>query len=99
MLKLIAKIFGSKSEKDVKQVMPLVEETKREGENLKSISNDELRKKTFEVQDEINAFLKPMDDQLAALHQEIADKPDLDLSEKEAIFQKIDSLEVDRNKE
>ena len=99
MLKLIAKIFGSKSEKDIKQVMPIVEETKREGEKLKSISNDELRKKTFEVQDEINAFLKPIDDQLAALHQEIADKPELELAQKEAIFQKIDSLELDRNKE
>src|ERR1041384_7001570 len=99
MLKLLAKIFGSKSEKDIKQVMPIVEETKREGEKLKSLSHDELRKKTFEVQDEINAFLKPIDDQLAALHQEIADKPELELSQKEAIFQKIDSLEADRNKE
>ncbi|MEI9919033.1 MAG: preprotein translocase subunit SecA [Bacteroidota bacterium] len=99
MLKLIAKIFGSKSEKDIKQVMPLVEETKREGEKLKSVSHDELRKKTFEVQDEINAFLKPIDDQLAALHKEIADKPELELSEKEAIFHKIDALELDRNKE
>jgi preprotein translocase subunit SecA len=99
MLKLLAKIFGSKSEKDVKLVMPIVEETKREGEKLKSVSHDELRKKTFEIQDEINAFLKPIDDQLAALHKEIADKPELELSQKEAIFQKIDGLEVDRNKE
>jgi preprotein translocase subunit SecA len=99
MLKLLAKLFGSKSEKDIKQVMPLVEETKREGEKLVSISHDELRRKTFEVQEEINSFLKPIDDQLAALHKEIADKPELELSEKEAIFQKIDSLEVDRNKE
>ncbi|HEX8059762.1 MAG TPA: preprotein translocase subunit SecA, partial [Cyclobacteriaceae bacterium] len=99
MLKLLAKIFGSKSEKDVKLVMPIVEETKREGEKLKSISHDELRKKTFEIQDEINAFLKPIDDQLAALHKEIADKPQLELSEKEAIFQKVDGLELERNKE
>lgn len=99
MLKLLAKIFGSKSEKDIKSVMPIVEETKREGEKLSGVSHDELRKKTFEVQDEINDFLKPIDDQLAALHKEIADKPELELSEKEAIFQKIDALEADRNKE
>jgi preprotein translocase subunit SecA len=99
MLKLLAKIFGSKSEKDIKAVMPIVEETKREGQKLTGISHDELRQKTFEVQEEINNFLKPIDDQLAALHKEIADKPDLDLTEKEQIFLKIDSLEVDRNKE
>lgn len=99
MLKLLAKIFGSKSEKDIKTVMPIVEETKREGEKLVSISHDELRQKTFEVQDEINNYLKPIDDQLAALHKEIADKPELELGEKEGIFQKIDALEADRNKE
>lgn len=99
MLKLIAKIFGSKSEKDIKQLMPMVEETKREGEKLGSLSHDELRKKTFEIQDEINSFLKPIDDQLKALHQEIAEKPDLDLDHKESIFQNIDKLEADRNTE
>ena len=99
MLKLIAKIFGSKSEKDIKLVMPIVEETKREGEKLTSLSHDELRKQTFQTQEEINNYLKPIDDQLASLHKEIADKPELELSAKEAIFQKIDSLEVDRNKE
>lgn len=99
MLKLLAKIFGSKSEKDVKSVMPLVEETKREGEKLTGISHDELRKKTFEIQDEINSFLKPIDEQLASLHKQISDNPDLDINEKESVFAKIDSLEADRNKE
>ena len=54
MLKFIAKIFGTKSEKDIKRIMPLVEETKREGEKLLSITNDELRAKTAEVQLFIN---------------------------------------------
>ena len=90
MLKLIAKLFGTKSDKDIKRVMPLVEETKREGEKLLSISNDELRKKTFEIQAEINAFLKPIDDQLAGLHQQIAEQLTLDINEKETIFAQID---------
>ncbi len=99
MLQFIAKIFGTKSEKDIKSVMPLVEATKREGEKLVSISNDELRNKTLEIQKDINAALKPIDDQIAELHKKIADQPDLDLNEKESVFAKIDSLELDRNKE
>jgi preprotein translocase subunit SecA len=99
MLKLIAKLFGTKSEKDIKRMMPLVEETKREGEKLLSISHDELRAKTVAVQEEINQKLKPIDDQLAALHQQIADDPSKDINEKEAIFNQIDQLEKDRNKE
>ena len=99
MLKLIAKFFGTKSEKDIKRVMPLVEDTKREGERMKSLSHDDLRAQTQEVQLYINDKLKPIDEQLAGLHKQVNDRPDLDLHEKEAIFQQIDKIELERNKE
>ncbi len=99
MLKLIAKLFGTKSGKDIKRMTPLVEKTIQEGEKLISISHDELRNKTLAIQDHINAKLKSIDDQLAALHQRIADHPELDINEKESIFLQIDKIELDRNKE
>lgn len=82
MLKFIAKIFGTKSEKDIKRVMPLVEQTKQEGEKLKSISNDDLRRETDKIQETINQDLKPIDDQLAGLHKQIAEQTDLDINDK-----------------
>ena len=99
MLKLIAKIFGTKSEKDIKRIMPLVEEAKKEGEKLTSINNDELRQKTAEIQNFINNELKEIDDKLADLHKQIADHPELDINEKESVFLQIDNLEKERNKE
>ncbi len=99
MLKLIAKIFGTKSEKDIKRMTPLVEATKKEGEKLPKLSNDELRQQTAEVQNHINTKLKPIDDQIAALHKQIADQPELDVHQKEAIFSQIDKIELERNKE
>lgn len=99
MLKLIAKIFGTKSEKDIKRMTPLVEATKAEGEKLPKLSNDELRNETLDVQNHINEKLKPIDDQLAELHKQIADQPELDVHQKEAIFTQIDKIESDRNKE
>src|SRR5260221_1846526 len=99
MLKLIAKIFGSKSEKDIKRMTPLVELTKQEGEKLISVSHDELRAKTLEIQEHINAKLKSIDDVLASFHQRIEDHPELDISEKESIFLQIDKTELERNKE
>lgn len=99
MLKLIAKIFGTKSEKDIKRMTPLVEQTKKEGENLVSISNDELRNKTIEVQHYINSKLKLIDEQIASFHQQIADHPDFDINEKEFVFSQIDKTELERNKE
>jgi preprotein translocase subunit SecA len=99
MLKFIAKILGTKSEKDIKRIMPLVDQTIREGEQLTALTHDELRSQTLEVQEQINRFLKDIDDQLAALHKQIEDHPELDITEKEAIFNQIDKLELDRNKE
>lgn len=63
MLKLLAKIFGDKSQKDIKLMMPLVEATKKEGELLISLSNDELRGKTVDIQNHINEKLKAIDDE------------------------------------
>ena len=77
----------------------MVEKTKLEGEKLVSISHDELRGKTAEIQSFINDKLKTIDDQLAALHQQIEDQPDLDINEKEKIFLQIDKIELERNAE
>lgn len=99
MLKLIAKIFGNKSARDIKRIMPLVEQTKKHGEELTSLSNDELRNETVLIQNTINAELKGIDDKLASLHQTIADNPQLDIHEKEKVFAEIDKLEEHRDKE
>ncbi|HEU5290194.1 MAG TPA: preprotein translocase subunit SecA [Cyclobacteriaceae bacterium] len=99
MLQLIAKLFGTKSQKDIKSIMPLVEETNREGQKLTSLSHDELRNQTRQVQDTINQELKEIDDKLAALHKQIEDNPELGIQDKEAIFSQVDKLELDRNKE
>lgn len=99
MLKLIAKIFGTKSQRDIKAVEPLVKETIAEYEKLQSISNDQLREKTNEVRQTIRNFVAQIDAQLAELHKNIPDNPELDINEKEGIFAQIDKLEAERNKE
>ena len=95
----ITKIFGNKSEKDIKKVMPLVEKTNEACEALSAISDDALRDKTTEIKDIISGDLKTIDDEIAGLHQQVADKPDMDIHQKEEIFDRIDKLEEDRNKE
>jgi preprotein translocase subunit SecA len=99
MLKFIAKLFGTKSDKDIKRLMPLVEQTKEEGKRLLTLSHDALRDETKEIQATIQQDLQEIDDQLAALHKQIADNPELDLNEKEAVFAQIDKLESARNKQ
>lgn len=94
----IAKLFGTKSERDIKNLAPIVEQINAEFEKLQAISDDELRGKTTELKNAIKEFLKDIDDQIAALHKEIDDNPDMDLDQKESVFNKIDNLEEERNK-
>ncbi|HEY9489995.1 MAG TPA: preprotein translocase subunit SecA [Chryseosolibacter sp.] len=99
MLKLIAKLLGNKSTKDIKRLTPLVEQAKQDWEELKSLTHDELRNETAKVQETINSALSDIDDKLAALHRRVADNPTLNINEKESIFAEIDALELDRDKD
>ena len=93
----LAKVFGSKSDKDIKNVMPYVEQIHAEFEKLQGISDDELRSKTKEIKDTIDTHLKDIDDQIATLQKEVDEDPKMDLEEKESRFNQIDQLEEDRN--
>ena len=99
MLKLIAKLLGNKSNRDIRRLMPLVEQAKKDWEELKPLTNDELRNETTIIQNTINSELKGIDETLAGLHQKIAENPDLDINEKESLFAEIDRIELERNKE
>lgn len=43
---IVKSLFGSKSDRDYKEMQPIVAEINGEYEKLKSLSNDELRNKT-----------------------------------------------------
>ncbi|MCG8307473.1 MAG: preprotein translocase subunit SecA [Cytophagales bacterium] len=97
--KALTKIFGTKSDRDIKTVMPYVEMTNEEFAKLRSVSDDDLRAKTQLIKDEIDKKLERIDEQLSALHQKVEDNPEMDIHEKEEVFNQIDKLEEDRNKQ
>ncbi|RYE27018.1 MAG: hypothetical protein EOP48_34745, partial [Sphingobacteriales bacterium] len=59
MIGFISKMFGgSKSEKDVKVIMPLVTKINQNFQSYASLTNDELRHKTVEFRQRIATHLK-----------------------------------------
>jgi len=98
MLGFLAKIFGSKSERDIKSIQPLVVKINEEYAKLSSISNDELRAKTVEFKDRIAAFLADIDGKISALKAD-AEGGDLDLHQKTAIYDQVDALSKERDTE
>jgi len=98
MLGFISKIFGgSKSEKDVKKIMPIVKEINNHYESYRSLSNDELRRKTQEFRDRITKYLAEIDEQIAAKKAEAEADPEMDLHQREAIYDEADKLSKKRD--
>ncbi len=96
MLKFLSKLFGSKSERDIKAIMPLVNKIKEEYEKLAGLSHDELRAKTQDFKNRISAYLQDIDNEIADLKKN-ADSTE-DMEEKTSIYDKIDKLTKDRDK-
>jgi preprotein translocase subunit SecA len=99
MLNFISKLFGSKSERDVKGLLPLVEKVKAEFAKLDQISNDELRARTIDFKETIKQGLVEIDSEIQAIKDKTENTPDLDVSEKVELYTQLDKLEKDRNKE
>jgi len=96
MLGFINKIFGgSKSEKDVKKIQPLIKEINQHFDSYKSLSNDELRGKTQDFRDRIAKHLSDIDAQIIAKKAEAEGVEDM--HEREAIYDEADKLEKKRN--
>ncbi|QMU30234.1 preprotein translocase subunit SecA [Adhaeribacter radiodurans] len=97
--KTVAKIFGTKSERDIKEVTPYVGQINEEYARLAAITDDELRQRTQTVKSIIDERLSEMDAKISALYQRVANESELDIMQKENIFSEIDSLEKERNKQ
>ncbi|BDD02639.1 preprotein translocase subunit SecA [Aureibacter tunicatorum] len=93
----IAKIFGTKSERDIKTLWPIVHQINAEFDKLSSLSDDELRDKTQNIIERINDSLKDIDNNIEELHKKVEEHPSMSLTEKEGVFNQIDSLEDKRN--
>ncbi len=95
----LTKVFGTKADKDIKAVTPYVEKINKEFEQLRDISDDALRGRTAELKGIIAEKLKHVDDELKSLHDKVESDPQLDILEKEQIFEQIDNLESKRDEE
>ena len=84
MLGFLSKMFGgSKSEKDIKSIEPLVTEINKHSDLYQSISNDELRGKTLIFKQRITDHLKSIDDEIASLSAQAEELPTADITGKD----------------
>jgi len=97
MLTFLSKIFGSKSDRDIKHIQPLVDKIKEEYAKLQSLSHDELRAKTTDFKRRIAEYLTSVDKEINDLKAE-AEQEGVDMVQKTAVYDKVDKLGKDRDK-
>jgi preprotein translocase subunit SecA len=99
MLGFLSKLIGgSKSEKDVKSIEPIVQQINQHFKNFQSLSNDQLRAKTLEFKQRIKDYLKEIDEEIASLNKQAEELPFSDINGKDVLYNQVDVLKKDRDK-
>lgn len=96
MFNFLKGLFGSKHERDVQAYMSRVEEINQYSDEYQSLTNDELRQKTFEFRERISTYLSEIDEELQNVKLQAVEEVDFEV--KEDLFNQLDDLEEERNK-
>jgi preprotein translocase subunit SecA len=91
MLKLLEKLFGSKRDKDVDELYPIVDEINEHYEQYQSLTDEELQGKTAEFRQRISDRISEDQTRLDELNERL--KEDIDADERDAIYEEIADLE------
>ncbi|MFQ5799089.1 MAG: preprotein translocase subunit SecA [Bacteroidota bacterium] len=85
------KIFGSKSEKDIRAILPIVAEINHYVEDFQKLSDEELKGKTDEFRGRIKEATKELEEQIFQLREKL--KQQESLGERESTYEEIEALE------
>ena len=87
---LLTKLFGNKSQRDLKEITPYVDKVKAVYPSIEKLTNDELRAKTEEIKQRIQDFVAEERAEVNELRSTIEGK---ELEEREAVWAEIDKKE------
>ncbi len=90
MLQIFKKLFGSKHERDIRLLWPVVEQINAHFEQLKDLTDDQLRGKTAEFRASIKEATQEIDSEIAGLQESL--KEDIPFEEREGIYARLDEL-------
>jgi len=90
------KIMGSKSQRDIKAIDPILKKTLAAYQSISNLSADELRAKTIAFKKRIQEAIQDVENEINALKIKAEDSTAISIDEKENIYEEIDKLEEKR---
>ncbi|MDE6003198.1 MAG: preprotein translocase subunit SecA [Prevotella sp.] len=88
--KILRSLFGDKSSRDMKLILPLVEKVKAVYPEVQKLDNDQLRQRTKDIQRQIQDAAQKQKEEIEQLKATIEETP---IDERADIFAQIDKLE------
>lgn len=89
MLNLIKKIFGDKKSKDIKNLLPIVDEINEKYSEIKNLSDEELKEKTIEFKEKINIETEELRSQINEFENQLQSNEDFD---RQKVYDELDEL-------
>ncbi len=87
---ILNKLFGNKSQRDLKEIQPIVDKINALGPEMKALSNDELRETITKIKAELKAATEPDTTAIAELKAKIEELP---FDERQPLWDDIDNRE------
>ena len=87
---VLKSLFGNKSQRDLKGIMPIVDKIKAIYPEIEKLSNDELRQHITDIRARIKEYVAPQRNQIEELKKEIET---LDYDKREPLWNQIDKIE------
>ncbi len=86
----LSKIFGNKSQRDLKEIMPFIDKIKAVEPCIQALDNDGLRALSADIKQQIAAYVANERQKVVDLRQKIEET---DIEKRESIYEEIDKLE------
>lgn len=90
--KAINSLFGNKSDRDIKLLVPRVAEINAQFELLKALTHDQLRAKTSSLRERVSTGLAALEQEIAALKTQAEKVSSIEVDQKFEIYEQIDKL-------
>ena len=92
---ILKKLFGSKADRDMKQLKPILDQILAAYGPIDKLSNDELRAKTNELRAKLRECEAPFEKRIAEIKQKLDE--DIPVNEKEALATESDKIGKDED--
>ena len=91
MANFLKKLFGTKADRDLKQLTPTLKLILAQYERIDSLTDDDLRAESAALRAKVRAYTAAEEEKVAQIREQLAD-PEMEVSRKEKLATELDEL-------